>query len=296
MDKKKRLVFGLFICMVIVVCGIYILNSDLLVEKVYGKTEWKADALLVFRTGTDRGTLISNPMEIADIQKSYKWTNFHIECCVGAPDFRVYVYQDGEPVSVWHGFNEPNNEAYNRDFAQRISELGKRPPNVWVSEVTVPSGVYTEDIAATLGHNVILPLRSEEHDARGPYLIATYKAFFDRNSAMGEAAGKDSPLGEFSGDDIFIPLQEALIQEGVLRRTSSVDCNKWYGSSFGVDSYAERSITFYLERQPSFNEFGSLTLEYSDGDGWKGFIVTETSLNESTREMIQEMGITIGSK
>lgn len=151
-------------------------------------------------------------------------------------------------------------------------------------------------IAATLGHNVILPLRSEEHDARGPYLIATYKAFFDRNSAMGEAAGKDSPLGEFSGDDIFIPLQEALIQEGVLRRTSSVDCNKWYGSSFGVDSYAERSITFYLERQPSFNEFGSLTLEYSDGDGWKGFIVTETSLNESTREMIQEMGITIGSK
>ena len=234
-------------------------------------------------------------MEIADIQKSYKWTNFHLECCVGAPDFRVYVYQDGEPVSVWHGFNEPNNEAYNRGFTQRISELGKRTPNVWVSEVTVPAGVYPEDIAATLGHNVILPLRSEERDARGPYLIATYKAFFDRNSTMGEAAGKDSPLGEFTGDDIFLPLQEALIKEGVLRRTSSVDCSKWHGSSFGVDSYAERSITFYLERQPSFYEFDSLSLEYSEGDGWKGFIVTDTPLNESTREKVQEMGINIGS-
>lgn len=297
MRKKKR-IRSLVICMVIIAAGIYVFNSSLLVDKIYENNAYVADTLLVYRSGSDQGTLLTDATEIAAIQNSYKWTNFHIECCAGAPDFRVYVYQDGEPVAEWYGYHDPNNDAYNRAFAQRISELGQRPSNVWVSEMTIPSGVYPKDIAATLKKQIILPRESEESDARGPHLLATYTVFFDRYSALGKAAYKDCPLGEFPEDDIFLPLQEALIKEGVLRSVmikgvlrsvSDVDCHMWVGA--GAESYAERSIVFYLEEEPSFTEFGALTLVYSDGGGWQGFLVSDAPVSENEWVSLKQIGI-----
>lgn len=51
----RRLLIGLAIAIVV----LYVLNGDLLVEKVYGNITFDADTLLVYRTGTDRGTMIT---------------------------------------------------------------------------------------------------------------------------------------------------------------------------------------------------------------------------------------------
>ena len=291
MGKKKRRALRLVICMVIIAAGTYIFNSDLLVDKVYGTIEWNADALLVCRTGSGQGTLITDPSEIAELQNSYEWTNFHLECCVGVPNFWIYVYQDGEPVTTLWGYDNPKSDAYNRAYSKKLYDMGQRTPNVWVDDITIPSGIFTEDLVHALPSIMFLPQRPEERHARGPYLTATYVAFFDQDTDMGKAAENSSPLSSFVADDIFLPLQQALQQEGILRGTSNVRCTLRSGSLVAGETYYERTITFYLTGKPSFEEYGSLSLEYSAGREWYAFIVSSIPLTETDWKVLTSLGV-----
>ena len=139
--KRRSTAAACLMAAAVILVGIAAFNAGWLTEKTYVRAEWNADTLLIVRTGSEAGVLIDDRAAIDALQNSLTWTNFHLECCCGAPDFWAYVYRDGEPIDVLRGFDKPGGDAYNRDFYQRLRAMGQMKPNVCVTRAEVPSGV-----------------------------------------------------------------------------------------------------------------------------------------------------------
>jgi len=278
---KRIIVILITIAVVSALIGAYMWFYYATVDKIYGTMEWDADALLVYRHRNGKSTLITDSEEISALQETYEWKNMHQDCDMwNGVTYTIYVYRDGELVSQVYGYGNPLRNSYNRDFRKAIYRLGRMEANVHAAQVTVPSGIFPEDVAALIPG---AELFSQSSEAKGLQLIASYSAAYE--GELPEPAKKTTALGEYAPDDVFLPLQEALQEEGILYSTGRVRI-----STIGSSRY-QRQIEFTLMAMPSFETFGELELEYDEGDAWSAFLVSEEELSDADWAVLKEMGI-----
>lgn len=289
--KRRSTAAACLMAAAVILVGIAAFNAGWLTEKTYVRAEWNADTLLIVRTGSEAGVLIDDRVAIDALQNSLTWTNFHLECCCGAPDFWAYVYRDGEPIDVLRGFDKPGGDAYNRDFYQRLRAMGQMKPNVCVTRVEVASDVYPEAIRALPIRGALFPQKSEAVFPRGRTMTAAYQTLVDTRDDVPEAAGDTLPLGVFAPDDVFLPLRDALEREGVLRGAGDVRCRmRRYSPKAGESGY-ERSITFFLNGSASFDAWEGLEVSCSDGREWPAMIASPSPLTDAEWAALKGLGI-----
>ena len=256
-------------------------------ERSYSTIRWEADTLLVQRYESEEATLITDPEEIAALRAAYEWQNTHLECCMQEDrDFTVYAYRDGELVSALFGVDDMTHESYNTKFRRKLYNMGQRETNVFITELKVPSGVYPEHVTSRFPEVTLLP--KDAWEAQGPTLTAETTIYYEGDQP--EEAMEYAELGEYAQDDVFLPLQEALESEGVLRRTWEAHSSRSSSGRSGP-CYYTREVTFEVTKKPSFDTFGELDLEYDEGGAWSAFLVSEEELSDADWAVLKEMGI-----
>lgn len=267
----RRMMTLLAMCLMLSGC-------TLLVERVEGRLTWEADRLLIHRPGSGRCLLVKDAKTLLALRDSYRWCNFHLECCVDDPDFWAYVYRDGEQVDRLYGHDDDGVASYNADFVRRLSALGQAEPNAWAYAVTIPAGADADALAAQLGGE-ILPLQPEDAAPRHARLTAMHTTAFAERAEMTDAWWDWYPLGEFAGDAPLLPLRDALAAEGVLLYAGSVRMRTGYLTAEPGGTCCTRGVTFYLTGEPSFDSWPGLEIAYSPAPAWDALLVTAAPLS-----------------
>ena len=281
----KKLLLVLTVCILLSGCS-------LLTERVEGHLTWEADALLVYRPGSDRCLLLEDQAELLALRDSYRWRNFHLVCCVDDPDFWGYVYQDGEQVDVLYGHDDAGVDSYNAAFVRQLTALGRTEPNAWVYAVTVPAGAEVEMLAVQLGGHV-LPTRPESEASRHARLEASVTTRFADRAEITDAWLGWFALGEFEGDAPLLPLRDALEDEGVLLDTGSVHMTTGQFMTEPGESSIERGVTFYLTGEPSFDSWEGIEIAYYPAQPWEALLVTDVPLSAEDRAALAlQTGVT----
>lgn len=283
----KKLLLVLAMCILLSGCS-------LLTEKVEGRLTWDADMLLIYRPGSDRCLLVEDQDEILALRDSYRWCNFHLECCVDTPDFWGYVYQAGEQVDRLYGHDDSRVDSYNADFVRGLTALGQTAPNAWVYSVTIPAGEDAEALAVQVG-GYILPILPESTMPRHARLEATVTTWFAENADITDAWWDWYALGEFEGDAPLLPLRDALAEEGVLLDASRVRMGRSRYNQAENEVWCERSVTFYLTGEPSFDCWEGVEITYYPAQAWDARLVTDAPLSAEDKTVLEaQTGVLFG--
>lgn len=273
---------------------LFMCGCDLLVDKAYGRLSWEADTLLVYRFGSGEALIVEDAQAIAALRDSFTWQNSHLECCLDAPDFRVLVYRNGEPVYDFYGYDSRKADSYNRETLEQLYMLGRTETNVSIVSVRIPGGMLTEDVAALLPGATVLPARQEGTAfARSITLRASCITFFAASEEITDEWRASAPLGAFTPDDVFLPLRDALAAEGVLRYAGEVWSPTARYSHEPGESYCRRDVIFYLTAAPAFTQWKGLAVEVQESDGWDAWLVTSSPLTHTDKTVLNENGIQI---
>lgn len=284
-----RRLIPLLLALCLLLCG-----CEMLVEKSYGKLTWEADALLVYRFGSDEALLVEDQATILALRDSFAWQDAHLECCAGEPDFLVLAYRDGELVFDFYGYDKRYAGGYNRETSKQLYALGQAEPNVSLVSVRVPGGMLPEDVSALLSGVTVLPQRQESRSfPRSTILRASCTTPFAASADITDEWRASAPLGSFAPDDVFLPLRDALAAEGVLRYAGEVFSPTSRSSPEPGDSYCRRDVVFYLTEAPSFTQWEGLDIEVAESAGWDAWLITPSPLTQADRTVLQEKGIQI---
>lgn len=283
----KRL---LLMTMCFLLCG-----CSLLVEKVDGRISWDADQLLIWDYGSDRALLVEDAKTLQALWDSYTWCNFHLECCVADPDFWGYVFHENEQISRLYGHLDDRTDSYNPAFVRKLTALGKAEPNVYVTRVTIPAGMQPEEAAALAGGHA-LPLFPEDYQPRMATLTASCTTVFENRDDLTPEWHDTAALGEFPGDEVFLPLLFALVEERVFDHAGAVYFRSASYMQPPEKSSCTRAVTFYLKDKPDFDRWEGVALDYSPAKAWDALIVTEEPLDEEHILALAEAGVMLESE
>lgn len=283
----KRKLFAGVACALLLCCACVLMMS----ERTARTFDCQAEMLLVQRRGSRQCAVVKDQTVIAELHESCRWQDFHLECCFPEPDFWVYVYQNGERTDTLYGYDDYRIQAYNRAFAQKVRALGKMEPAAWLTEITITAGVPENTAAACVSGALLLPKLPLSRAPRTPTVHASHSTRFEERSQLTDVWSQSAELGAFASDAVFLPLRQALEQEGVLLGENRVRSGRREYSPEPGKTSCERSVTFYVKELPSFSKWDGLEIICSSGRAWDAFIISENLLTQSEWERFAQLGV-----
>lgn len=287
MKRLKRKLLAGVVCAVLLCCACVLLMREH-TERTFDR---QAEMLLVQRRGSQRCAVVKDQTVIAELHESCRWQDFHLECCFPEPDFWVYVYKDGERIDTLYGYDDHQTKAYNRSFANKVRALGKQKPDAWLTEITVPAGVLEDTADTWIPNALLLPKLPRSRAPRTPTVHASHTTRFEERSQLTDVWSQSAELGAFAPDAVFLPLRQALEQEGVLLGESRVRSGRREYASEPGQTSCERSVTFYVKELPTFSKWDGLEIACSSGSAWDAFVISEEPLTQNEWERFARLGV-----
>ena len=111
----------LWLIPVIVLLAAYFVIETPFEDKTYTNPIGEDVTALEFRLADGSATLLlEDPQAIAKLRRAYRWTNYHMYCCLASDEVYAYVYEvvDGQrsPLEPMKVYNSSEVPSFNLEF------------------------------------------------------------------------------------------------------------------------------------------------------------------------------------